>query len=99
MSKKETSIASSEKYPSLIGQKFDLSDGVYILIKNGKVVCQGNSSVKVVASIPDHVTKPDDEFQLANLLFVRNDMYFLQHVHSVSNGCALMTPALPVVIL
>ena len=71
--------------------------GIHILIKNGKDVAQGHSSVKIVESIPCHVTSPDDQFQWANLLFVRNDMYFLQHLHCVSNSCALITPALPVV--
>ncbi|CAF4117571.1 unnamed protein product [Rotaria sp. Silwood2] len=74
-------VATSNKYPTLIGTEFDTSKGVYILIKIGEVVAQDNSSFKLVSMIPDQKTNVTDEFQIANLLLVPNDRYFIQHLH------------------
>jgi len=83
MSKPKIFVATSQKYPTLIGQEFDISKGVYILMKNGKVIAQDNSNLKLVSMVPDHKTDSNDQFQLANLLLVRDDLHFLQHLHCI----------------
>jgi hypothetical protein len=55
-------VVISEKYPTLVGEQFDISKGVYILEKNGKVIGQDNSNLKLVSMISDHRTNSKDEF-------------------------------------
>ncbi len=98
MSRDETFVATSAKYPALVGQEFDLSKGIFVLIKNGQeVVAQSDSNFKIISSLSSHVTSSDDRFQLVNLLLVRDDLHFLQHLYCVGNGYSMKTPEIPLV--
>ncbi|CAF0806022.1 unnamed protein product [Rotaria sordida] len=46
--------------------------------------------------IPHYKTNVTDEFQLVNLLLVRDGQYFVQHLHCTSNGYGLITSQLKV---
>ena len=96
MSKEEKIfVATSEKYPTLIGQEFDISKGAYILMRNGVVVAQDDSSYKLVSMVSHLKMDSNDEFQLANLFLVRDGLHFLQHLHCMGRGYGLITPELP----
>lgn len=78
MSDEKIFIAKSEKYPELIGQQFDISKGIFILIKHGQVIAQGDNSFKLIETIKNDKLNDGDDIQLANLLYIRADRYVHQ---------------------
>ena len=66
--------------------------GIYIVIKDGKVIAQGHSCVKIVDALQSNSVENGIEFQLANLILVRADLQFRLLLHFSSNGYGLMTP-------